>query len=146
MTWKIGYQNSRQHQNKITRQEAQISSLQDQNSQLKGLLDSKALVDAINQTVLTILKLSSQPTSKGGAGTSGTRFVSKSYLGKCQLSQLAPGADGSLNPGLECQYCKDTSHLTDNCIKLNPKLVMEHKKSDPNVAPNTCASNSKLAN
>ena len=80
--------NSRQCQNKINRQEDQISSLKDQNSQLKGLLDSKVLVNAISQAVTTGLKLSPQPTNKGGAGTNGTGFVSKPHLGKPQPSQL----------------------------------------------------------
>ena len=51
--------NSRQQQNKINQQEAQISSLQDQNIQLKGFLDPKVLVNAISQAVNTSLKLSS---------------------------------------------------------------------------------------
>ena len=40
--------NSRQHQNKINKQEAQINSLQNQNTQLKGLLDPTLLVDVIS--------------------------------------------------------------------------------------------------
>ena len=55
----------------------------------------------------------------------GTWYISKSYLGKPWPSQLAPGADGSLNPDLEYQYCKDTGHLKDNCIKLNHWLAQE---------------------
>ena len=98
------------------------------------------LVNAISQAVTTGLKLISQPTYKGGAGTNGTEFASKPYLGKPQPSQLAPGADGSLTLDLECQYWKDTSHLKDNCIKLNHQLAMEQKKLDPNVAPTTHAS------
>ena len=104
------------------------------------------LVDAISQAVTTSLKLNSQPTNKGGAGINGTRFVSKPYLGKPQPSQLAPGADGSLNSDLDCQYCKDTSHLRDKCIKLNPQLAMGQNKLDPNIGPNTHALKSKLAN
>ena len=79
-----------------------LVAYKEQNSQLKGILDSKELVNAIGQAVATGLKLSSQPTNNSGAGTTGTRFVSKSYLGKPKLSQLAPGANGSLNPDLEC--------------------------------------------
>ena len=50
---------------------------------------------------------------KDGVGMNGTWYISKSYLGKPWPFQLAPGADGSLNPDLECQYCKDTSHLKE---------------------------------
>ena len=48
--------NSRQWQNKINKQEAQVSCLQDQNKQLKDLLDSKVLVNVITQAVTTGLK------------------------------------------------------------------------------------------
>ena len=103
-------------------------------------MDPKLLVNAISQTVTTSLKITSQLTSKGDAASNGTGFVSKLYIGKPRPSQLAPGARGSLNPDLECWYCKDTGHLKDNCIKLNCQLAMEQKKSDQNTAPNTCAS------
>ena len=49
--------NSRQWQNKINMQEAQIRSMQTQNQQLQGLLDPKLLVSAISQAVTTSLKL-----------------------------------------------------------------------------------------
>ena len=62
---------------KINKQEAQINSLQNQNTQLKGLLELKLLVDAISLPVTTSLKISSQSISKGGAGTTGTGYVSK---------------------------------------------------------------------
>ena len=137
--------NSRQHQNKTNRQEAQINSLQNQNTQLKGLLDTKLLVNAIRQTVNTSLKMNSQPTNKGDAGANGIWYTSKPYLGKPQPSQLAPGPDGSLNPNLKCQYCKDTSHLKENCIKLHCRLAQEQKQTGSNsTAPTTHAS--KLAN
>ena len=87
--------NSRQWQHKISQQEAQINGLHEQNKQLKELLDSKALVNAISQAVTTGLNLNSQLTSKSGAASNRTGFVSKPYLGKPRLSQLAPGADGS---------------------------------------------------
>ena len=130
---------------KLNKQEAQIYTLQNQNTQLKGLLDPTLLVDVITQAVTTSLKISSQSISKGGAGTTRTGYVSKPYFGKPQPSQLAPGADESLNPDLDCWYCKDTSHLKENCIKLNHQLAQEQKKTDPNnTAPTSYAS--KLAN
>ena len=73
---------SRQHQNKINGQEAQIIILQSQNTKLKGLLDCKLLVNVISQAVTTSLKVNSQPMSKGGAGANGTGYISKPYLGK----------------------------------------------------------------
>ena len=88
--------NSRQWQNKINKCEAQISSLPNQNTQLKGLLDPTLLVNAISQAVTASLKINSQSifTSRGGAGTTGTRYISKPYFGQPQPSQLVPGADG----------------------------------------------------
>ena len=103
------------------------SSLQDKKKQLNGLLDPKVLVDAINQAVTTNLKISSQLMSKGGAASNGTGFVSKPHLGKPRQSQLAPVTDGSLNQDLECQYCKDTDHLKDNCIMLNCQLAWSRR-------------------
>ena len=129
--------NSRQQHNKINQQEAQIKSLQTQTQQLQGLLDPKSLVSVISQAVTTSLKLGSQLTTKGGTDAKGTGFISKPYLGKPRPSQLAPSADGSLNPELECQYCKDMGHLKDNCIELNHQLANDQK-----VAQN----NNKMAN
>ena len=56
--------NSRQQQNKINMQEAQIKSLQTQNQQLQGLLDPKSLVNAISQAVTTSLKMELQQQIK----------------------------------------------------------------------------------
>ena len=101
----------------------------------------------ISQAVTTHLKLGLQLTTKGGVGSKGTGFVSKPYLWKPMPSQLAPGADGFLNPELECHYCKDIGQLKENCIKLNHHLAME-QKFDQKVAPTTHASNTnnKMAN
>ena len=57
--------NSRQWQNKINQQEAQIKSLQTKTQQLWDLLDSKSLVSVISQAVTTSLKLGSQLMTKG---------------------------------------------------------------------------------
>ena len=124
--------NSRQQQNRINQQKAQIKSLQTQTQQLQGLLDPKALVSVISQAVTTSLKLGLQLNTKGGVDAKGTGFVSKSYLGKPRPSQLAPSTDGSLNPQLECWYCKDTGHLKDNSMKLNCWLANEQKIAENN--------------
>ena len=67
--------NSRQCQNKIYKQEAQINSLQNQNDQLRGLLDLKLMVNVISQAVTTSLKVNSQPVSKGGARLMGVGIL-----------------------------------------------------------------------
>ena len=75
--------NSRQHQNMIDKQKAQINSLQkNQNKQLRGLLDPKLLVNAISHAVTTSLKVNFQPQSKGATGNDGIGYVRKPYLGK----------------------------------------------------------------
>ena len=68
----------------------------------------------ITQAVASSLKM--DKTTK--LDSSSSDFTSKPYLGKPHPSQLAPGVDGSLDPTLTCWYCKDTSHLKENCIKL----------------------------
>ena len=134
--------NSRQHQTKSTGRRHRLQTYRIRNKQLTSLLDSKALVNASSQAVTTNLTLSTQPINKGSADSNGTGFVSKPYLRKPRPSQLAPGADGSSNPDLECQHHKDTGLLKDNCIKLNHWLAMEQK----NIAPKMSTPKSKPEN
>ena len=111
-------------------QEAHIKSLQNQNKQLQGLIDPKSLVNAISQAVTTSLKMGSQPTVKGEVENKGAGFSSKPYLGKSRPSQLATGADRSLNLELECHYCKYMGHLKDTCIKMNCWLAYQQKTTE----------------
>ena len=60
----------------------------------------------------------------------------KPYLGKPRPLQLALGIDGSLNPELAYWYCEDTSHLKENCVKLSPKLALEHREAGEKVVSN----------
>ena len=106
--------NSRQRQKKINQQASQISSLEAQNKKLGQLLELKFLVEIITQAVASSLKVGKTTNSDG----SSSGFVSKPYLGRPYPSQLAPGVDSSLDPSLTCQYCKDTGHLKENCVKL----------------------------
>ena len=46
---------------------------------------------------------------------------SKPFLGKCHPSKLAAGKDGVTNPEQSCQYCKDTGHLLENCLRLQAR-------------------------
>lgn len=108
------YKNSRQRQRKIDQQALQISSLEAQNKKLRQLLEPKFLVETITQAVASSLKM--EKTTDSDSSPRG--FISKPYLGKPCPSQLAPGVNSSLDPSLTCQYCKDTGHLKENCIKL----------------------------
>ena len=103
-----------QRQNKINQQASQISSLEAQNRKLSQLLEPKFLVETITQAVASSLKMGGNTKPKN----SPSGYNSKPYLGKPCPSQLAPSVDGSLDPALTCQYCKDTGHLKENCIKL----------------------------
>ena len=49
----------------------------------------------------------------------------KPYLGQQRPPQLAKGTDGSLNPNLSCNYCKDKGHMKDKCVKLQQKKQCE---------------------
>ena len=106
--------NLRQRKNKINQQASQISSLEAQNRKLGQLLEPKCLVEMITQAGASSLKM--DKTTKLDSSSSG--FTSKPYLGKPHPSQLTPGVDGSLDPALTCQCCKDTGHLKENCVKL----------------------------
>ena len=106
--------NSRQWQNKINQQASHISSLEAQNRKLSQLLEPKFLVENITQTVASNLNIGGNTKPKNPL----SGHTSKPYLGKPCPTQLPPGADGSLDPALTCWYCKDTSHLKENCVRL----------------------------
>ena len=118
--------NSQQRQHKIDQQAAKISSLEAQNQKLAQLLEPKFLVETITKAVASNLNISVD--KKSSQNESG--YTGKPYLGKPRPSKLAPGIDGSLHPELSCWYCKDTSHLKENCVKLNRRLAWENKQPD----------------
>ena len=117
--------NSRQRQNKIDQQALQISSLEAQNRKLGQLLEPKFLVETITQAVVSSLKMDKNTK----LDSSPSRFTSKPYLGRPHPSQLAPEVDGSLDTALTCQYCKDTGHLKENCIKLTRWLAWNNQET-----------------
>ena len=103
--------NSQQRQNKIDQQASKISSL----------------VDTITKAVASNLNISvgNKPQKSETSG-----YTGKPYLGKPRPLKLALGIDRSLDPELSCQYCKDTSHLKENCVKLNRRLAFENRQPD----------------
>ena len=117
--------NSRQRQHKIDQQATKISSLEAQNQKLAQLLEPKFLVKTITKAVASNLNINIDKKSQNESG-----YTSKPYLGRPRPSKLAPGIDGSLDPELSCQYCKDTGHLKENCVKLNRRLAWENKQPD----------------
>ena len=101
-----------------------------QNWKLTQLLEPKFLVDTTTQAVASSLNMSggNKPQKNVINGTSG--YTGKPYLGKTRPPQLTLGDDGSLDPELCCWYCRDTSHLKENCVKLNRRLAPENIQPD----------------
>ena len=120
--------NSQQRQHKIDQQATKISSLEAQNQKLAQLLEPKFLVETITKAVASNLNINMDKKSLQHEEPSG--YTGKPYLGKPRPSKLAPEIDGSLDPELSCRYCKDTSHLKENCVKLNRRLALENKQPD----------------
>ena len=123
--------NSWQHQNKIDQQASRISSMKAQNKSPLSFLEPKFLVNTITQAVASSLNISGsnmlQNTSNGTGG-----YTGKPYMGKPRPPQLVLGIDDSLNPEHSCQYWKDTSHLKENCVKLNRRPALENRQPDKN--------------
>ena len=67
-----------------------------------------------SMTVQSCPSLSSKGTQYQGAS---------SFIGRPRPPQLAHGADGTLLPSITCNYCKDTGHFKDNCVRLNNKIA-----------------------
>ena len=103
-----------------------ISSLEAQNWKLTQLLEPEFLVDTITQAVASSLNINGNKSQKSDTnGASG--YTRKPYLGKPRPLQLTLGVNGSLDPELSCQYCKDTGHLKENCVKLNRRMAWENR-------------------
>ena len=102
-----------------------------QNRMLTQHFEPRFLVNTIIQDLASSLNISggNKPTNTNN-GMSG--YTGKSYLGRPRTPQPAPGIDGSLNPELSYLYCKDTSHLKENFVKLNRRLAMENRQPEKN--------------
>ena len=90
-------------------------------------VDTQQLVKAITQAMSCMYvdtkKLASDQETKG-----------KPFLGTSRPSELSKGLDGSLDPNLSCQYCKDISHEKENCRQLQKNWLMTiwwHKNRRP---------------
>ena len=120
--------NSRQRQNKIDAQVAEISQMKTEldkalheNKQLKSLFSPDKMVEAMTK-VVSSMTMQSHPTST----SKGTQYqVASSFIGRPRPPQLACGANGTLLPSVTCNYCKDTGHFKDNCVQLNNKIACE---------------------
>ena len=120
--------NSRQRQNKINAQAAEIAHMKtelnkalQENKQLKSLFSPDKMVEAMTKAVSS-MTMQSHPTST----SKGTQYQgASSFIGRPRPPQLAHGANGTLLPSVICNYCKDTRHFKDNCVWLNNKIACE---------------------
>ena len=120
--------NSRQRQNKINAQAAEIAQMKtelnkalQENKQLKSLFSPDKMVEAMTKAVSS-MTVQSHPTST----SKGTQYQgASSFIGRPRPPQLACGANGTLLPSMTCNYCKDTGHFKDNCVWLNNKIARE---------------------
>ena len=50
---------------------------------------------------------------------------------------MMPGVDGTLDPSLECRYCKDKGHWANNCKKVELKEERARTAQIPRAANET---------
>ena len=120
--------NSRQRQNKIDAQAAEIAHMKtelnealQENKQLKSLFSPDKMLEAMTKAVSS-MTVQSHPTST----SKGTQYQGAlSFIGRPRPPQLACGANGTSLPSMTCNYCKDTGHFKDNCVQLNNKIACE---------------------
>ena len=120
--------NSRQRQSKIDAQAAEIAQMKtklnkalQENKQLKNLFSQDKMVEAMTKAVSSMTVQSCPSLSSKGTQYQGA----SSFIGRPRPPQLACGADGTLLPSITCNYCKDTGHFKDNCVRLNNKIARE---------------------
>ena len=138
--------NSRQRQNKIDAQAAEIAHMKtelnkalQENKQLKNLFSPDKMVEAMTKAV-RVMTMQSRPTST----SKGTQYQgASSFIGRPRPPQLAYGANGTLLPSLTCNYCKDTGHFKDNCVRLNNKIARELAQEQATMQKASAKSGSK---
>ena len=114
--------NSRQRQNKIDAQAAEIAHMKtelnkalQENKQLKNLFSPDKMVEAMTKAVRAMTMQGHLTSTSKGTQYQGA----SSFIGRPRPPQLACGANGTLLPSMTCNYCKDTRHFKDNCVWLN---------------------------
>ena len=89
-----------------------------ENKKLKSLFSPQKMVEAMMK-VVSAMTMQSCPTSSRGTQYQGA----SSFIGRPRPPQLACSGDGTLQPSVTCNYCKDTRHFKDNCVWLNNKIA-----------------------
>ena len=100
--------NSRQRQNKIDAQAAEIAHMKtklnrafQENKQLKSLFSPDKVVEAMTKAVRAMTMQSHPPSLSKGTQYQGA----SSFIGRPRPPQLACGANGTLLPSVTCNYC-----------------------------------------
>ena len=99
-----------------------------QNQQYQEILKPDALKKVITQAVTS----SSPPKTQASNNP-----FSKPYLGSPRPPQMMPGVDGTLDPSLECRYCKDKGHWVNNCKKVKLKEEQARTAQTPQATNQT---------
>ena len=84
-------------------------------SERLSTFDPKTITDTVINAMQGNI-LSNKPQ-----GFNAKQFNPLQFYGKPREPQLVPGADGSLKPDTDCNYCKDLGHVKYNCPKLKEK-------------------------
>ena len=104
----------------IAQMKTKLDKALQENKQLKSLFSPDKMVEAMIKAVSS-MTVQSCPTST----SKGTQYqVASSFIGRPRPPQLAHGADGTLLPSVTCNYCKDTGHFKDNCVRLYQQNCM----------------------
>ena len=110
---------------KISAQSSEIKDLRSkldqtvaENSQIRELLSPATLTTTFTNVLMASKTSFTNKSCYMGNQQPGQ---SKPFLGKCHPSKLATGKDGVTNPEQSCQYCKDTGHLLENCLRLQAR-------------------------
>ena len=85
-----------------------------ENFQIREFLNPSSLQMAFTNA-LHAAKVGLAKTNSTNSGPSQARGK---LLGKHCEPQVSAGKDGSTDPSLSCQYCKDTGHELGNCARL----------------------------
>ena len=89
------------------------------------------MIEAMTQAMACMYNTTKDPSKK----MSGTKHLGgKPYLGKTKEPQITKGLDGTTDPNLTCQYCKDSGHELVNCKKLQQKIQREQLAAESVIA------------
>ena len=107
---KTDSKSQRKQDHKISAQSSQIRDLREkldgaiaENTQIREWLNPEMLQTAFTNA----LQASGQQFRTGGK-----------FFGKRHEPKVAAGIDGTTDPDKSCNYCKDTGHEKNNCLRL----------------------------